>query len=76
MLIKTVITKLTFLSSGVINSFLSWGLFTSLARISYMAYLIHYEVLMIFYYSADYVMELSHLVLVRPGFKKCTTTIG
>jgi hypothetical protein len=50
--------------SGVINSFLSWGFFVPLARITYMAYLIHYEVLMVFYNSADYAMEMDNLLIV------------
>jgi peptidoglycan/LPS O-acetylase OafA/YrhL len=49
---------------GVINTFLSWGFFSPLARISYMAYLIHYDVLMVFFCSADYAFEMSNFVLV------------
>jgi hypothetical protein len=50
---------------GLVNTFLSWELFSPLARLSYMAYLIHYYVLMIFFCSANYAMELSNLMLVR-----------
>ena len=32
-----------------------------------MAYLIHYDIIYIFFCSANYIMELSHLVLVRAG---------
>ena len=50
--------------TGVIVSFLSWGFFLPLARITYMAYLIHYDILMVFYYSMDYAIEMSNLLLV------------
>ena len=53
-----------FLFTGVIDSFLSWGFFLPLARITYMAYLIHYDILMVFYYSMDYAIDMSNLLLV------------
>jgi peptidoglycan/LPS O-acetylase OafA/YrhL len=36
----------------MVNDFLSWSVFTPLARLSYCCYLIHMEVLMMFFGSA------------------------
>ena len=68
-MVKLQFIKLCYLL-GVINSFLSWGFFLPLARISYMAYLIHYEVLMVFYNSADYAMEMDNLLIVSTQLLK------
>jgi hypothetical protein len=49
---------------GIVNTFLSWGFFSPLARISYMTYLIHFDLLWVFFHSANYAMEMSNLALV------------
>ena len=49
---------------GPINSFLSWGLFTVLSRLTYFTYLIHYDILILFYNSFTYTFEASNFVIV------------
>ena len=49
---------------GPINSFLSWGLFTVLSRLTYFTYLIHYDILILFYNSFTYTFVASSFVIV------------
>ncbi|XP_059091947.1 nose resistant to fluoxetine protein 6-like [Tigriopus californicus] len=48
---------------GFINTFLSWGFFTPLARLTYMAYLVHIDIVAMFVYSLTYTLELNDLVI-------------
>ena len=49
---------------GPINSFLSWGLFTGVARLTYMFYLIHLDVIFMFFYSRTYTIQVSLMLVV------------
>lgn len=50
---------------GIIDSFLSSGVFLVLSRLSYMMYLLHYDIIEIFIYSLGFTYEISHILLVR-----------
>ncbi len=50
--------------AGVINSFLSWGLFKPLARINYITYLAHYGFLSLVLYSITYSVEWTDIIAV------------
>ena len=50
---------------GFINSFLSWGLFTSLSRLTYFTYLIHLDIIAIFFTSLTFTEEFTPFLLVR-----------
>ena len=47
-----------------INSFLSWGVFTVLGRLTFFSYLIHYEIIFIIGSSMSYSIELNIFQLV------------
>ncbi len=46
---------------GFINKFLSWSVFVPLARMTYMAYLVHFGVIWTTYFSISYAMELTNI---------------
>ena len=50
---------------GWINAFLSWGLFRPLARLTYLVYLVHIDVIMMFVFSLDIVIENTNIIFVR-----------
>ena len=51
---------------GLINKFLSWGLFQSLAKVSYMVYLTHLTVMTYLWtYTRTYEAEASHFYMVN-----------
>jgi len=50
---------------GVINSFLSWGFFKPLARMSYLGYLTHLGLISSFFYSQTYTVEFTDIIAVR-----------
>ena len=49
---------------GPVNSFLSWGAFTGLARVTYMVYLIHLDILAMFVLTRTYTLQISVLLVV------------
>ena len=51
--------------TGVINSFLSWGFFKVLARLSYMFYLLHFGFMSAYFVSLNYTVELTDIIYVR-----------
>ena len=55
---------------GPINSFLSWGAFTGLARLTYMVYLIHLDILGLFVVTRTYTLQVSLLLAVSSILKK------
>ena len=57
-LILTSYVKMT----GIVNYFLSWGLWTPLARMTYIVYLVHIGVIISFFYSMNYSVELTDLI--------------
>lgn len=52
------------IQTGLINKFLSWGIFLSLARITYMVYIIHFDVLLAFFNTITYSVELTDVIVV------------
>ena len=48
-----------------INSFLSWGPFTVLGRLTFFSYLIHFDIIPILMYSTTYSYELNNSQIVR-----------
>jgi len=50
---------------GVIDSFLSWGFFKPLARMNYIAYLIHYSFISVVYFSLTYTVEFTDIIAVK-----------
>ena len=48
---------------GIVNSFLSWGLFTPLAKLVYMTYLVHLDIIYMFFYSMEYSIEGSNWIM-------------
>ena len=50
---------------GFINSFLSWGMFLALGRLTYMMYLIHLDVLMGFFASLTYSIMYTPVTMVK-----------
>lgn len=51
---------------GYINSFLSWGFFLPLAKLSYMVYLLHFDIVMAFFLSLAHTTELTNFFMVSP----------
>ena len=49
---------------GIINSFLSWGFFTVLGRLTFLSYLIHLEIIPIILCSFTYSFELNTFQIV------------
>ena len=56
---------------GLINSFLSWGAFTVLGRLTYFAYLNHIPILVTFYFALDYTVYFSNFQIVSWSYKVC-----
>ena len=50
--------------SGLVNRFLSWGVFTSLARINYMVFLFHLGVINMFFAQVTYSIYATDIVVV------------
>ena len=51
---------------GMIDSFLSWGLFTSLSRLTYFTYLLHFDIVAIYFTRLTYNIEIDNLQIVSP----------
>ena len=49
---------------GIINSFLSWPLFSPLSKLTYCTYLIHIDVIFLFFYSTKRPMYFSEYTIV------------
>ena len=49
---------------GFINRFLSWGFFAPLSRMTFMVYLTHVGLIFSWYYSLNYSVELTDIVMV------------
>ena len=50
---------------GIVNDFLSWGVFAPLSRLTFFMYLIHIDLESIFFYSMDYTFTFTDLQFVR-----------
>ena len=59
------------LVSGLIHSFLSYGMWRSLARMTYIVFLIHLNFILMFFYSMTYTVEATDIVLVSPQSHCC-----
>ena len=57
---------------GPIDTFLSWGPFAVLSRLTYFTYLIHYDILILFYNSFTYTFEASNFVIVSQQSCMCS----
>ena len=53
---------------GIINSFLSWPLFSPLSKLTYCTYLIHIDVIFLFFYSTKRPMYFSEYTIVSIVF--------
>ena len=53
---------------GIINSFLSWPLFSPLSKLTYCTYLIHIDVIFLFFYSTKRPMYFSEYTIVSCFF--------
>jgi peptidoglycan/LPS O-acetylase OafA/YrhL len=49
---------------GIINSFLSWSLFSPLSKLTYCTYLIHIDVIFLFFYNTKRPMYFSEYTIV------------
>eukprot|EP00095_Tigriopus_kingsejongensis_P000457 maker-scaffold217_size252476-snap-gene-1.30 protein:Tk00457 transcript:maker-scaffold217_size252476-snap-gene-1.30-mRNA-1 annotation:"hypothetical protein DAPPUDRAFT_301951" len=49
---------------GVVNSFLSWGFFVPLARLCYMVYLVHWDVLSLFTQTLTYTVDMVPITML------------
>ena len=59
-------------NGGLINSFLSWSLFAPLSRLTYAIYLIHYPMILLFYYTSDLPIHYDIYLMVSPKKLKKT----
>ena len=50
---------------GIVNDFLSWGVFAPLSRLTFFMYLIHIDLESMFFYSMDYTFTFTDLQFVR-----------
>ena len=55
---------------GIVNSFLSWGMFAPLARMTYLVYLMHIEFMVAFIFSLTYTIEYSVILMVTIKFTR------
>jgi len=53
---------------GIINSFLSWALFAPLSKLTYCTYLIHIDVIFLFFYNTKRPMYFSEYTIVYEFF--------
>ena len=58
------IRALQILLSGIVNSFLSWGVFAPLSRLTFFMYLIHLDVEAMFFMWFDFTYEFDDLTFV------------
>ena len=63
-MLLTLIRSLN-LFPGLIHSFLSYGMWRSLARMTYIVFLIHLDFIVMFFYSMTYTVEATDIVMVN-----------